>query len=74
MSIQMETDIQNLLRGATTLGNLCHSNEEAYAQVMSFGFKFPAKTSLVIPDTEKDVDKNWQTINEIANMLGVEFA
>jgi hypothetical protein len=55
----METDIQNVLRSATTLGNLCHNNEEAYAQVLSFGFKFPAKTSLVIPETEKDVDKNW---------------
>jgi len=32
-SVMMETDLQNLLRSATALGNLCHNNEEAYAHV-----------------------------------------
>jgi len=36
-SIPDETDLQNMLRMATALGNLAHEHEEAKALVQTFG-------------------------------------
>ena len=74
MTIQMETDLQNMLRAATALGNYCHENPEGKAQVESFGFKFPAQNAIVSAEGEKDVEKNKTTITEIAAMLSIQFA
>lgn len=74
MTIMMETDLQTLLRGATALGNLCHKNDDARAQVQSLGFSFPSRSAIVAADGEKDVEVNKTTIAEIAAMLGIQFA
>ena len=65
-----ETDLANLLRIATALGNFCHKNEEGIAQVMSLSLTFPPIGSVASSGSPED-EKNKKTITEIAASLGI---
>lgn len=43
-AISEETDLQNMLRMATALGNLAHGNAEALSLVQSIGITFPPES------------------------------
>ena len=65
-----ETDLANLLRIATALGNFCHKNEEGIAQVMSLSLAFPPIGQIASSGSPED-EKNKKTISEIAASLGI---
>ena len=65
-----ETDLHNLLRLATALGNFCHKYEEGVALIMSLGVTFTPMSQVVSSGTPED-EKNKQTIMEIAASLAM---
>ena len=64
-AVPNETDLQTMLRLATTLGNLAHGNAEAASMVETFGIKFPEDNKLKIAAGEKDEASTRVTIKEI---------
>ena len=64
-----ESDLQNCLRIAFALGNLWHENQNAKDLIKTLGIQMPDADKLVAADGEKDVQKNKDTIKEIAGVI-----
>jgi len=56
-AIESESDLQNLLRMTTALGNLCYENEEAFELLSGMGVTFPADLDK-LSGVDKDAAKN----------------
>lgn len=66
--IPTETDLQNLLRAATALGNCAHKCPEATSLIPAIGITFPADSQIVVAG-EADASSSKKIINEIKAML-----
>ena len=66
--IGQETDLQNLLRAATALGNCAHKCPEAISLIPTLGITFPAESQIVVAG-EADAATHKKTISEIKAML-----